>query len=331
MIPHDLFYICSIRENALFPEYVAGIDQGLFSSLRIPVGQGLSGWVAENNSPVVNGNPAVEPGYLDDPALFTNLQSALAIPLEEEGSAIGVLSLYSRGNNAFSRDHLRILQALGPRLAATLSNGMRLSEAKDNAVTDYLTGLPNSRSLYIHLDAEITRCRRMNTCLGVFLGDLDGFKRINDEQGHLQGNVVLKEVAAALRGYCREDDYLARMGGDEFVVLISAPDPAVLETHVQRLRTAVENAAARLGFTGLSLSVGLAVCQPSDREVDADTLLAEADKKMYGSKRRNKALRANAAKVVEIQRDLIPLAAAIGLSVADKDAHGKPDGVNVAT
>ena len=146
MIPHDLFCIYTIAGDSLAPEYVSGKDSRLFSSLRIPVGQGLSGWVAENNACIVNGNPAVEPGYLNDPTAITNLKSALAIPLEEDGSAVAVLSLYSGEKNAFNRDHLRILQALGPRLGAALNNGRQLIEARDNAVTDYLTGLPNSRS-----------------------------------------------------------------------------------------------------------------------------------------------------------------------------------------
>jgi diguanylate cyclase (GGDEF)-like protein/putative nucleotidyltransferase with HDIG domain len=291
MIPHDLISVCSIRQDVLHPEYVAGSEQGLFRILRIPVGEGLSGWVAENNSSVINGNPAVEPGYLNDASVITNLKSALAIPLEEDGSAIGVLSLYSNSPNAFSRDHLRIVQALGPRLGAALSNSMRLSQAQDNAVTDYLTGLPNSRSMYLHLDAEIARCRR-NTRLGVYLCDLDGFKRINDEHGHLQGNHVLKAVAAALKGCCRTEDYVARMGGDEFVVLISAKESESLEAPVQRLRNAVETTGRLLGHPGLSLSVGVAVCSPSDRDVDADTLLAEADRKMYANKRHTKSLQA---------------------------------------
>jgi putative nucleotidyltransferase with HDIG domain len=122
MIPHDLICIYAIRENTLHPEFVSGSEQHLFSSMRIPVGQGLSGWVAENNASVVNGNPAVEPGYLDDPAVITNLKSALAIPLEEDGSAIAVLSLYAREKNAFSREHLRILEALGPRLGAAMED-----------------------------------------------------------------------------------------------------------------------------------------------------------------------------------------------------------------
>jgi diguanylate cyclase (GGDEF)-like protein/putative nucleotidyltransferase with HDIG domain len=288
MIPHDLICIFTIQEDILVPSYVAGNEQRLFSSLRIPAGQGLSGWVAENNSAVVNGNPAVEPGYLNDATVITNLKAALAIPLEEDGRAIGVLSIYSSEKNAFSRDHLRVLQALGPRLGAALSNGRKLSEAQDNAVTDFLTGLPNSRSLYLHLDSEMARCRRRSACLGVFLCDLDGFKRINDDFGHHEGDRVLKAIAVALKESCRGYDYVARMGGDEFVVLAPDIERAALEENIQRLRGAVELIGIELGYAGLSLSVGVAVFEPLEGDVDADAILAEADRKMYTNKRRGK-------------------------------------------
>jgi diguanylate cyclase (GGDEF)-like protein/putative nucleotidyltransferase with HDIG domain len=302
MIPHDLLCIYTIQDGVLVSDYATGSEQTMFSTLRIPVGQGLSGWVAENNSPVVNGNPAVEPGYLNDPTIITNLNSALAIPLEEDGSAIGVLALYSRDKTAFSRDHLRVLQALGPRVGAALNNGKKLSEAQDNAVTDYLTGLPNSRSLYLHLDAEMARCRRRNTALGVFLCDLDGFKRINDEYGHLEGNRVLKAVAKSLRDSCRTYDYVARMGGDEFVVLVPEAENNVLDESLERFRAAVEMAGMNLGFAGLSLSIGAVTFWPSTDDVDADTLLAEADRRMYSNKRRNKSLTAEPPKSPERKR-----------------------------
>jgi diguanylate cyclase (GGDEF)-like protein/putative nucleotidyltransferase with HDIG domain len=302
MIPHDLICFYTIREDALHPEYVAGSEERLFASLRIPVGQGLSGWVAEHNSPLTSGNPAVEPGYLNDPTVITNLKSALAIPLEEDGSAIGVLTLYSREKNAFSRDHLRILQALGPRLGAALSNGRKLSEAQDSAVTDYLTGLPNSRSLYLHLDAEMAKCRDAGASLGVLLCDLDGFKKINDEYGHLEGNRALKAVAASLKECCRNYDYVARMGGDEFVMVLPDAGEAELEVNLPRFRAAVEMAGMRLGFAGLSLSMGAVAFSDAAGDVDADAILAEADRRMYANKRRRKLLSGSAPQLVDMKR-----------------------------
>jgi len=237
--------------------------------------------------------------------VITNLKSALAITLGEDGSAIGVLSVSSSEKNAFSRDHLRVIQALGPRLGAALSNGRKLSEAQDNAVTDYLTGLPNSRSLYLHLDSEMARCRRRSACLGVFLCDLDGFKRINDDNGHPEGDRVLKAIAATLKECCREYDYVARMGGDEFVMLAPDTERSALDEKIERFRSAVELTGISLGHPGLSLSVGAASFVPFEGDVDADAILAQADKKMYANKRRRKGPAPPATEATPVRVDLL--------------------------
>lgn len=84
---------------------------------------GLSGWVAEHRKTIVNGNPAVEPGYLNDPAKFTTLQSALAAPIEPaSGGITGVLSLYRQDRDAFTNQNLKALVAAGAKLARALEN-----------------------------------------------------------------------------------------------------------------------------------------------------------------------------------------------------------------
>src|SRR5260370_1544616 len=94
IVPHHGLAIWVQRSGILMQEYVAGDDFRLFSSLEIPVGQGLSGWVAENRKAILNGNPSVESGYLNDPTKFSALRSALAVPLEGTGGVVGVLTLY---------------------------------------------------------------------------------------------------------------------------------------------------------------------------------------------------------------------------------------------
>ena len=83
LAPYDSLVLYLVRGQVLEPAFVTGEDARLFSSLAIPMGEGLSGWVAENRKPIVNGNPSVEPGYLQNPGAFSRLNSALAIPLEE--------------------------------------------------------------------------------------------------------------------------------------------------------------------------------------------------------------------------------------------------------
>ena len=124
MVPYDAIAIYILRNDELIPEYVNGDNYRLFSSLRIPLGQGLSGWVAQNRKPIVNGNPSVEPGYLNDPTKFSTLSSALAVPLEGVAGIIGVLALYRGERDAFTTDHLRILLAVSSKMALSIENAV---------------------------------------------------------------------------------------------------------------------------------------------------------------------------------------------------------------
>jgi diguanylate cyclase (GGDEF)-like protein len=267
----------------LIPEYVHGDNFQLFSSLEIPVGEGLSGWVAEHREPIVNGNPSVESGYLNDAGQFSTLNSALSVPLEGLDGVVGVMTLYHSEKNAFTRDHLRVLQALTHKVALSIENALRYRKAETCATTDSLTGLPNARSLFLHLDSELARCRREDSPLTVLVCDLDGFKNANDRFGHLEGNKLLRSVADGLRQHCREYDYVARMGGDEFVVVLPGHPPAAVREKARLLAEVVVQAGREYcGQDLLSMSVGEAMF-PLDGS-DAEQLLAEADRRMYQEK-----------------------------------------------
>ena len=290
LCPNDCIAIYVRRGDVLMPEYVSGENFRLFSSLEIPVGEGLSGWVAENKEPIVNGNPSVEPGYLNDPNTFSTLQSALSVPLEGVSGVVGVLTLYNNEKDAFTADHLRILLTVTNKLALSIENAIKYQQAESSATTDALTGLPNARSLFLHLENELARCRRQGIPLAVLVCDLDGFKQINDRFGHLEGNRILRTVAQGLRDHCREYDYVARMGGDEFVVLLPGYDPAAVDTKALLLNEVCVETGRRLyGEELLSLSVGEASF-PEDG-VDSEQLLAEADRRMYKSKNEQKSIR----------------------------------------
>jgi diguanylate cyclase (GGDEF)-like protein len=285
MVPYDAIAIYIKREEELVPEYVNGDNYRLFSSLRIPLGQGLSGWVAHNRKPIINGNPSVEPGYLNDPTKFSTLRSALAVPLEGVSGVIGVLALYRAERDGFTTDHLRILLAVSGKMALSIENALKYAQAENSAITDYLTGLPNARSLFLQLDRELARCKRDNASLTVMVSDMDGFKQINDRFGHLEGNRVLRLFAQALKDSSREYDYVARMGGDEFVVIAPGLTPDAASKKAEQMRALARQAGNEVcGEDILSLSVGRALF-PDDGN-DAEQLLAEADRRMYLEKQK---------------------------------------------
>jgi diguanylate cyclase (GGDEF)-like protein/putative nucleotidyltransferase with HDIG domain len=283
LVPYDSMAVYLKQDNLLTPEYVSGDNFRLFSSLRIPLGEGLSGWVAQNSKPILNGNPSVEPGYLNDPTKYSTLRSALAVPLEGVSGVVAVLALYRTHQDAFTKDHLRILLAISSKLGFTIENALKYRQAEDSATTDYLTGLPNARSLFLHLDREIARCKRSDLPLAVFVSDLNGFKQVNDRFGHFQGNKLLQMFAEALKASCREYDYAARMGGDEFIVIAPGLTRDAAAEMAQRLETIIAEVGKEVCGEGLvSVSIGQAF-YPVDGS-NAEHLLAEADRRMYAVK-----------------------------------------------
>lgn len=298
IVPHDAIAIYVLTNGRLAPEYVQGQDAQLLSGLEIPVGRGLSGWVAENRKPLVNGSPSLEPGYC--PAgKFGGLESAIAVPLAGIGGVVGVLTLYHSRRDAFSQDHLRLLLAISSKAALTIENALKFREAQNSAVTDELTGLPNARSLFLHLDNEIARCKRTNSPLTVVVADLDGFKLVNDRFGHLAGNKVLRVVAQGLKKACREYDYVARMGGDEFVLILPGMTPnAAGHKSLDLNSVALDAGRECTGEEILSLSIGEASF-PEDG-TSGEELLAEADRLMYQMKRSHRMNRLRDVRLEEL-------------------------------
>jgi diguanylate cyclase (GGDEF)-like protein len=242
----------------------------------------LSGWALRDRAPILNGDPRQERSYTNDAATMNPLQSALAMPLESREGIAGVLTLYHVGRDAFSRDHLRFVKAAGGPIGVALEGALRYQDAENLAGTDHLTGVANARSLALHLERELSRASRENASIGVLLCDLNGFKQVNDRFGHLRGNEVLQHVARGLQEICRSSDYLARMGGDEFVVVVPGLKDD-LSSYVARLEAVtVEAGWAVCGEQCLSLSVGFAT-YPVDGS-DPKSLLSEADRRMYLAK-----------------------------------------------
>jgi len=110
IVPFDAMAVYSPQDDTLVARFAIGDNYRLFSSLRIPLGEGLSGWVAQNHKAIVNGNPSVEPGYLNDTTKYSTLRSALAVPVEEASRVIAVLALYRLGQDAFKVDELQALE-----------------------------------------------------------------------------------------------------------------------------------------------------------------------------------------------------------------------------
>lgn len=286
LIPFDCFAIYLRKDDTLSTQYIDGVRSRSFSEKPIALGEGLSGWVAECGKTILNGNPKVEPNYVGGQDASAQLNSALSVPLcDLSGAIFGVLTIYSATPDAFSRDHLRILQAVESKFSLSLENALRFRTAQNDAQIDFVTQLPNIRQFFLGMDAELNRARRSGEPLGIVVCDLNKFKAVNDLQGHQTGNVLLQTVAAGFRECCRSYDTVARIGGDEFVFLFPGVETAtcapLLEVIEKTVRKACRDAGVKIE---VSASVGAAFF-PADGET-AEELLGVADRRMYLHKRK---------------------------------------------
>jgi putative nucleotidyltransferase with HDIG domain len=140
LVPYESIVIYLLRNEILIPEFVAGQNHKLFASLRIPVGDGLSGWVAQNGKPIVNGNPSVEPGYLNDPVNYSTLRSALAVPVSGTTGTIAVLAIYCANPDAFTREQLQILEALSSNIGPAIENANKALPKRNSAARSATAG-----------------------------------------------------------------------------------------------------------------------------------------------------------------------------------------------
>jgi diguanylate cyclase (GGDEF)-like protein/putative nucleotidyltransferase with HDIG domain len=283
LIPHDAIAVYILRGEKLIPEYVNGEEFRSLASLQIPLGEGLCGWVAQNQKVIVNGNPAVEPGATADPMKATKLKSALAAPLLGLKNVVGVLALYRLEASTFTSENLRVLLAVTSKTGLAVENALKFQQAESSSTTDYLTGLPNARSLFLQLDRELARCERDSSRLTVMVCDLKGFKHINERFGSEQGNHVLRAFAEKLQATCRKYDHVARMSGDEFVVIAPAMPEEAMKARAKQLREIAQQVGIDVtGEDMMTVDIGYAT-YPDDA-ADAESLLEKADRKMYAEK-----------------------------------------------
>jgi len=211
------------------------------------------------------------------------LSNTIAAPLRTDNGTIGAIVLARRTEASWTLGSRRILQGAAMEAAAALGRAESHRSAEARASTDALTGLPNRR-YFDEFCSLLARRRRVDDVVGVLMVDIDNFKRINDTHGHEVGDEVLKAVARAIAGAVRDGDVPARIGGEEFAVLLRNPSERMAVDVGERVRSAVGALDLRaVGVPGVSVSVGVAVAVGPGESMTK--LLAEADRALYRAKR----------------------------------------------
>jgi diguanylate cyclase (GGDEF)-like protein len=268
--------------------FATGIDAEIIQQISVKSGLGLTGWVARNRRTLVNARPSADLEAAGI-AATTSLQSALVCPLVFNERFIGTLSVYHIDAGCFTDDHRRLLDRVCEQAAAVIYNSIVFEQTQEDSLTDPLTGLPNTRFMFMHLTRELARAERLKSEVSLLVMDLDDFKGINDNHGHHVGDRALREVAGVLRAAIRPYDICVRYAGDEFIVVLSGCSADEAERKRLELQQAIDELVfeARAGKRlQLGISIGAAVF-PHDGNT-YETLLATADSRMYRDKTRRK-------------------------------------------
>jgi diguanylate cyclase (GGDEF)-like protein len=211
------------------------------------------------------------------------LRSMLVVPLRHDDQSVGVLKIVSSSVNAFGAWHAQVLGLLSTLVGAAIYHAVQnaSNDLYYRATHDALTNLANRAQFYDSLRQQLARAARSHGHLAVVNIDMDGLKAINDTLGHRAGDAALCEVASRIGGELRTDDMAARVGGDEFgVILVGVRDRHGVATKCQALTAAI---AAPFEFEGRALPLGASIgfaLWPDDGE-DMEQLIELADRAMY--------------------------------------------------
>jgi diguanylate cyclase (GGDEF)-like protein/putative nucleotidyltransferase with HDIG domain len=264
--------------------YAIGKNAEALKGVEITVGEGGVGWVAEHRQVLIGGSPLADLQRPLGPAAAAYRSTAI-FPIEHDQSLVGTLALYCEEDRGYSADEVRVLETISHHTATAIHNALAFERTQESALTDNLTGLPNSRYMYSFFDQERSRSERHGYALVLMMMDLDGFKRINDTYGHHVGDEILRRVAQVSRAQVRSGDTLIRYAGDEFVAVLHRVTPELVQEMKTRLQSAVDNSAyeVRPGRVArVGISIGFATYGVDGTAIDE--LMEVADQRMYQDK-----------------------------------------------
>ncbi len=270
--------------DELYFAIAVGDAADALKSVRLKIGEGIAGWVAQNGEPVVVPDVYTDPRFAKriDEVTKWRTRSIICIPLRSKHRVLGVMQLINADMSTFSDNELFFLQAICDYAAIAIDNARAVEKIQELTITDDVTGLYNARHLYKTLEAEVYRSARFGYEFTVVFIDLDHFKQVNDTWGHLVGSKLLAEIGYAIKSHLRLIDFAFRYGGDEFVILLPQTGKEQAVNVARRLLTTFRNSAF-LKDEDLNLNVraslGMATYPVDARS--AHEIIRIADEHMY--------------------------------------------------
>jgi len=255
---------------------------------RVKVGQGIASWVARTRRPIIVPDVQKNTHFAKvvDQVLPIKTKSVLCVPILNKKKTMGVIEMINKQKGVpFTKTDKELLIQLGDQASVALERSNLYQQMANLAITDDLTKLFNFRHLYTTLDREINRSHRYGSTLSLIFFDMDYFKLVNDNYGHLMGSRVLIEVAQLLVKGLRNVDIIARYGGDEFVIVLPETSVKTATRIAGRLHRSFQNHDF-LKDSGIKMKMtaSFGISGYPDHAETKNDLIRLADQAMYRAK-----------------------------------------------
>lgn len=277
------------KTKELVFKVVVGEVADKLRGLRVSPHEGISGWIYTTGRAVVIEDVSKDSRFSNKIDKLTDFstQSIIGVPLKSGDKVLGIIELINKLNGEpFTSFDLKILSTIADFTAIAIERAFYVRAVERMSRIDHLTNVLNRRSFDYVIQHETERCKRHGNTLSVLLIDINAFKAINDEYGHLVGDKVLKACARIIKENIRKIDYVARFGGDEFAVVMPNTEVAPAEQVKERIKEAIETHSER-DLPKFSVSIGR---QTSGTDGVLD-ILHKTDKALYREKERKEQIR----------------------------------------
>ncbi len=290
--------------NRLKFEIVMGIDADKIRGVYLEPGEGIVGWVCEHGKPTVIEDAISDPRFSSriDETIGFRTRSIVCVPLlNGQNNVIGAIELINKivppsaqrlsdtepkaiipTNENFTHTDMKILSSIGIFTGVAVENAFLYKKVEELAMIDSLTGINNRYYFNEIMRQETERVKRYGHTMCLLMMDIDNFKSINDTFGHVTGDRVLRSIADILRVSVRESDFLARFGGDEFVIVM--PEAKEYEAFIlaKRIQDMIARWNTKESLQGLKLSISIGIHEAGPHNINQ--ILTEADRELYQCK-----------------------------------------------
>ena len=282
-----IFHVDS-ASGALVYACSRGYDQNALMNLKLSANEesGIAGWCAKN-AKFLSLKAVQQDPHMADLLRQNKFPLTFCQPIVERGRSIAVLCVGGIKKELEDKESMRLASLLGNLSAIAIENAELMEKTKEQAIRDGLTGLYNHRHFYELLDEAVKGVKDKDVTLGLFLIDVDYFKKFNDIHGHQVGDLILEETAKLIHGQLQQDDVAARYGGEEFAVICIRPDISVIKILAEDLRKIINQAV----FSGqgkklqLTISIGAAFYEPKKQPAPGiSELVKHSDTALYKAK-----------------------------------------------